>query len=100
MNAEMEKLYQLIGQSIVNAIPETWETAQVRIDLDPGVVTAHGIYVSDKDFETRSFKVNYAMVKHFKVLHAIMAETPKGDWKHAKFVINKEGHFDLSFEYE
>lgn len=99
MNTEMEILYKLIGQSIVDSIPESWETAQVSIDLELGVVTAQAFYLPDKESEPSSFKVNYSTVKHFKKLHELMSGTPKGDWKHAKFEINKEGHFDLSFEY-
>lgn len=99
MNAEMEELYRLIGQSIVDSIPESWEIAQVSIDLEPGVVTAKGFYVHNKESAPQSFKVNYSTVKHFKNLHRKMSGTPKGDWKHAKFELNQEGHFDLSFEY-
>ena len=99
MNPEMEMLYKQIGQSIVDSIPGTSETAQLIIELAPGVVTAKGSYVTDKESEPHSFKVNYSTVKQFKKLHTLMAETPKGDWQTAKFIINKAGHFDLSFEY-
>jgi len=95
----MEKLYGLIGQSVANAIPEEWETAQVDIELKPGVISAQAYYVSQKGRERISFNVDFSTVRHFKALHRVMAEAPKGDWKSARLEINREGHFEFSFGY-
>jgi hypothetical protein len=99
MNAEMEKLYKFIGQSIADSIPGSWETARVCIKFEPGVVTSQAYYSFALESEPQSFKINYQTVKYFKELHALMLETPKGNWKQVEFKINKAGNFDLSFEY-
>lgn len=100
MNTEMEKLYNLIGQSVADSLPKGWENAQVSIALQKGVITVQAFYWLEQEKEQHSFEPDFAAIRHFKTLHEIMSKTTKGDWKSAKFEINREGHFDFSFEYE
>lgn len=99
MNAKMEKLYTLIGQSIADTLPKEWKTAQVDIEIKPGVITAQAYYVPENGGERVSFNIDFSTARHFKALHRVMAETPKGNWKSARLEINKEGHFEFSFVY-
>ena len=96
---EMEKLYQMIGQSIADTIPDPWKSAQVDIDIEPGVVKTRGSYIAEEGNDVRSFFVNFTTAKQFKALYELMSEMPEGSWKHAKFEMNSSGHFNLSFEY-
>lgn len=100
MNAEMEKLYKLIGQSLAGLIPEAWKSAWVTVEFGEGVITAKGFYIPESGGEPRSLKLNYAFVKFFKSLRALMAKVPKGDWKQARFDLKRDGKFDFSFKYD
>lgn len=99
MNTEMEELYTLIGQSIADAIPEAWETAQVDVELKPGVITARAYYVRQGGDEQISFNIDFSTARHFKTLHQVMAEAPKGDWTSARLKIDRKGQFELSLAY-
>lgn len=95
----VEELYPQIAQTMVDAIPEAWDTAWVMVELKPGVISTQGHYQLLGAESPVSFRVPHQTLALFNQLHAQMVETMQADWKRARFDLKSTGKFDLSFEY-
>lgn len=98
MPTEVETLSQQIGQIIANSIPDSWQTAWVEVQFEPGVISANGAYLSSQDSTQHSFQVPGSINHLFMQLRRLVK---KGDqkWRAAKFILHKDSSFKIDFEY-
>jgi hypothetical protein len=88
-----------VGRAIADSITEEWEKAWLIVTIKPDVISTQGFYQIQGDKTTRSFTVNFPLVKLFRDLHNKMAQVPNRDWKTANFEVMRDGTFQLTFEY-
>ncbi len=99
MTLPINSIYQTIGTEIAKSIPEEWDKAWVVFEFSPDVFDIRGRYISADTKQEKSFVVSQNTITHLHNLHIQMAETPKGDWKTARFELQRNGQFELHFEY-
>lgn len=99
MSLPLDDIYQRIGESIVASLEDDWLFVEVLVEVSPDVWTFEGYYISEETGKRKGFRISKTAKILLKNLHTQMAETPQGDWKRAKFSLERGGKFDLAFEY-
>ena len=99
MNQEIESIYQIIGQSIVNSVPRNWTRAWIDAEITDSMDILQGTYIADGDSVAESFEVQDDAIFAFERLQLLMKNPPKPNWKKAHFELAPDGKFDLQFEY-
>ena len=100
MTPEAEDLCNQIGQQIINAIPEAWETAWVTVKFEPGVVSAQGFYKKHHNTAQYNFRVVGAINRLFARLRELIRKDEQDMWAKATFTIQEDKTFKVDFEYE
>lgn len=96
-----ERIYQAMGQFIVDAIPEEWlsATAHAEIEEDDNGLT-YGRYVPAAAPESiRDFEADYRCYLMFDELRRRTRKPGYAPWIKARFTLQRNGHFDLDFTY-
>ena len=99
MSLPLDSIYQQIGNSVAGTLEAEWLKVEVLAEISPEVLSFEGYYYFGEPLERRKFLVSRDTVKLFKQLHARMSESPKGNWKRAKFEMQQDGTFDIKFAY-
>jgi len=99
MTRIIEDIYQEIANGIVDAIDDDWTRAIVtaEIEEDNGALT--GEYQKTPGGPSLDFSCGYEMYKSFKELRSAFSEEDKKPWYKAIFTLEKDGTFNLDFEY-
>ena len=95
----LDSTYSDIGNTVVASIPEAWKSARIVFEYTPDVFTVQGRFLPESGDKERSFIVDKTIVSRFQELHHQMSQSPKGDWKRAIFELQRDGKFDMKFEY-
>jgi hypothetical protein len=96
-----ERIYQAMGQFIVDAIPEEWlsATAYAEIEEDDNGLT-YGRYVPAAAPESiRDFDAAAELYLAFDELRRRFRKPGYAPWSKAQFTLQRNGHFDLDFTY-
>jgi hypothetical protein len=99
MTLPLSPIYKEIGNTISISIQEEWKSARVVFEFTPEVYTVQGRFLPTSGGKEHSFIVDKTIISHFQELHSKMSQTPKGNWKRAIFELQRDGKFDMKFEY-
>lgn len=99
MTKSLESLYQQIGETIASVIGEEWSSAWVSIEIAEGVTSFEGGYLSSKEKQKKSFRVNRDLATLLRDLHTSTREAGQAEWNKAVFELFPDGKFRLSYEY-
>lgn len=97
----VEEIYQAIGNFIVRSINDDWETATIYAEIDSDDSgTTYGRYTTKESTdESLFFRTDSRMYFAFDELRVRMRKSGEATWTKAKFVLQRDGKFDLQFEY-
>lgn len=101
-NLTTEKLYELIGELIINAIDDdNWITARVFVEIEDNESgLTFGRYITTKPADPPlNFDTDYRMYLVFDEIRKRMVTEGKDAWVKAIFTLEKTGKFDIKFEY-
>jgi hypothetical protein len=99
VNEQMENLYYIIGQSIVNALSVEWSLAWIDAEIKIGISIVQGKYIMQGDTMPKSFAIDEDTIDTFEELQSLMKQQTDKKWRKAHFEMVPEGKFDLKFEY-
>ncbi|MBU2072482.1 MAG: antitoxin YezG family protein [Gammaproteobacteria bacterium] len=105
----VDEIYNHIGQTMFNQLPEKWESAylevnlhQVDVSISIGSKYMHEGEVFDFDLDVingvyKSSKCNNAFYALYKIMRKNEQDVP---WNKARFEITSEGDFTIDFKYD
>ncbi|GEM_PF-2897724 len=99
METDIERLYQKIGYTIAQFVPEPWQTASVDVSIKDTVVTMQGTYVLQNDQTQHSFPVPGSISRMFVQLQQLIKKDDQHLWTNARFTIYAKGDFTVEFGY-
>lgn len=97
--AQIETLYQQIGQSINAKIPETWVSARLVVEFKPGVISIQGYYLPIQAENEKVFLVGPQLTKLFDELRTQLLLAGQPEWNKASFELKLNGTFEIKFDY-
>ena len=94
--------YKDLGQAIQNNISDNWDTVIVKIESSLNKMCSFQAEYTLSSFEKKELKfplltVNTLMDSVF-ALQASMS--PEHKWNKAVYTLEKNGHFDMTFEWD
>lgn len=94
--------YKDLGQAIQNNISDNWDTVIVKIESSLNKMCSFQAEYTLSSFEKKELKfplltVNTLMDSVFE-LQASMS--PEHKWNKAVYTLEKNGHFDMTFEWD
>lgn len=94
--------YKDLGQAIQNNISDNWDTVIVKIESSLNKMCSFQAEYTLSSFEKKELKfplltVNTLMDSVF-ALQASMS--PEHKWNKAIYTLEKDGHFDMTFEWD
>ena len=94
--------YKDLGQAIQNNISDNWDTVIVKIESSLNKMCSFQAEYTLSSFEKKELKfplltVNTLMDSVFD-LQASMS--PEHKWNKAIYTLEKDGHFDMTFEWD
>lgn len=97
----IEEIYQAIGNFIVRSIDDDWETATIyaEIESDDNGLTYGRYTTKESTDESLFFRAGASMYFAFDELRKRMRKPGTAPWTKARFVLQRDGKFDLQFEY-
>jgi hypothetical protein len=96
----IESLFQMIAESIQDAIPENWDTATMDVIFYPGSSIYLGEYTRKADGAPRSFGTTKSGERAFRELRNKFKESGKQLWGQAYFELHSDGKFDMKWGYD
>ncbi|MDJ0754741.1 MAG: DUF600 family protein [Ardenticatenaceae bacterium] len=99
----LEKLYQKIGQQIVNDVGDDWAMAWVCVEIsDDSFSERFGHYKKTvkPTTESYSFSPSPEIVDLFYDLQRHLHQDGQNPWTRAIFTLTSSGKFDLKLSYE
>lgn len=96
----IEQLYGRIAESIQNAIPEEWETAEMEAVFYPNSISYLGEYTRLSDGIARGFTIDLPGQRAFRELRQLFNDAGKPLWGRVCFQLTSVGKFKLQWGYE
>ena len=90
---------QAAANAIVTRLPAGWSSAWLDVTVHTDSVDAQGHYRLAESEPAKSFRTDWSMASHIVDLQDITQRSGKARWKHAKFVLQANGSFNIQFEY-
>ena len=102
---KQEEILLEIAKCLAAGLPENWEQAEMLVDLEkPGGEKGNVRYLVRRSLSGGQFepfrpcderKAAQALVKDFRPLQ----KAEQRGWRGARFVVHRDGKFDLTFDY-
>lgn len=93
-------IYNQIAQNIVNSIRTPWDEAFIYFIYYGDSAKYQGKYLRYSNDELCDFKVGYQSYLLFKQLHEITSGAPEEKWNRVRFVLKRNGEFNIDYEWE
>jgi len=97
----IDRMYQIIGQLIVDALPEKWQHAAAYAEIeedDNGLIYGRYLPIGVVAKEC-SFSAADELYFLFDEIRHRMHKPGHAPWVKARFTLYPDGHFDLDFTY-
>jgi hypothetical protein len=104
LNPQQTAALTAIARCLITGLPDDWHEASVLVTLDqPGATSGEGRYVFSRQLartETEPF-TPCATLNPAKTLVEMRSLQPveRRGWKGARFVLRRDGKFDLTYDY-
>ncbi len=105
----IDEIYNHIGQSMVEALPEPWFKAYSYVlldNVDEGVMSfVDTFFKANQDDNEQDFfldiKKRMPRVRAYQALYKFMQKTPDDvPWNKARFTLTNDGDFDIEFKLD
>lgn len=96
----IEPLYQVIAESIQQAIPEEWSTAVMEVIFHPQHSIYIGEYTRKADGIPRDFGTSQNANRAFREIRRKFKEAGKPLWGRAWFELHPDGKFNMKWGYD
>ncbi|MGP4079139.1 immunity protein YezG family protein [Pseudalkalibacillus sp. R45] len=112
---EMEKLYQSIGSTVIELIPEQWEKVYIygQVEEDNGQVFFYYLPIGESeyiysldiedhfDIDDEYFNLkNYELLQQFQLLRKEFERNNQELWSGVTFIIDHNGNFKINYDYD
>ena len=98
----MADLYKELGNLIVETIDDEWKKVVIKITSSMNKMCIFDCSYSDNSENIRKFSFDkmkgFLMGKNVFALQASMS--PEHKWNKAIYTLEKDGHFDMTFEWD
>ena len=98
----MADLYKELGNLIVETIDDEWKKVVIKITSSMNKMCIFDCSYSDNSENIRKFSFDkmkgFLMGKNVFALQASMS--PEHKWNKAIYALEKDGHFDMTFEWD
>ncbi len=99
---DMTDLYKLIADMICNSIDDKWEKAVVEIESSLGKMLSTNAYYFSEDGHQNAFGLindNQDEDLGENIFELQESMYPEHKWNRAVYTLEKNGHFDMAFEW-
>jgi hypothetical protein len=96
----IEPFYQQIADEIQDAIAETWGTAFVEVAFFEDGASFYGEYTIPRQVRPKSFEVTDPAQEALEDIRELFRRAKKPLWGRARFEINSDGKFNLTWDYD
>lgn len=96
----IEPLYQQVGDSIQNSIPEDWSSAKMEAIFYSDSITFFGEYVSQVDKRLKDFSTPRDAQRAIREIRRRFQQAGKPLWGQATFEVHADGKFNVKWGYE
>ena len=100
VDASVEKIYEQIGNYIVETIDDDWAEASIHMELGAGYGRGYGRYRKEGLDAVLPFRLRYDVYKLFKELRIRLQKEGTRPWLKATFRLKRDAKFEIDFEYE
>lgn len=100
VDAGVEKIYEQIGNYIVEIIDDDWTEASIHMELGTGHGRGYGRYRKEGVDAVLPFRLRYDVYKLFKELRIRLQKEGTRPWVRATFRLKRDAKFEIDFEYE
>lgn len=90
---------QAAADAIVARLPKGWSSAWLDVTVHADSVDTQGHFRLTEEQPAATFRTDWSMARHIVDLQDVTQRSGKGHWKHAKFVLQANGSFNIQFEY-
>ena len=104
-----DEIYNHIGQSMFNALPEDWDAAWLDVNMSsPDRALSMGGYYqvsgSVHDFDVNVINGKFENTNSHKAFHALYKIMKKHEvdvpWNKVRFEVTPDGNFEIQFKYD